>query len=35
LERAIAESVAEGPATMQATMQDEEVGESKQEESAE
>jgi hypothetical protein len=28
LERAMAESVAEGPATMQATTQDEEVGES-------
>jgi hypothetical protein len=35
LERAMAESVAEGPATMQATTQDGEVGESKQEESAE
>jgi hypothetical protein len=35
LERAMAESVAEGPAMTQATTQDEEVGESKQEESAE
>jgi hypothetical protein len=29
LERAMAESITEGPATMQATMQDEDVGESK------
>jgi hypothetical protein len=35
LERAMAESVAEGPATTQATTQDEEVGESEREESAE
>jgi hypothetical protein len=35
LERAMAESVAEGPATMQATTQDGEVGESEREESAE
>jgi hypothetical protein len=35
LERAMAESVAEGPATMQATTQNEEVGESEREESAE
>jgi hypothetical protein len=35
LERVTAESVVEGPATMQATMQDEEVGESEREESAE
>jgi hypothetical protein len=35
LERAMAESVAEGPATTQATTQDGEVGESKREESAE
>jgi negative regulator of genetic competence, sporulation and motility len=35
MERAIAESVAEGPATMQVTTQDEEVGESEREESAE
>jgi hypothetical protein len=35
LERAMAESVAEGPATMQATTQDGEVGESKREESVE
>jgi hypothetical protein len=35
MERAMAESVAEGPATMQVTMQDEEVGESKREESVE
>jgi hypothetical protein len=35
LERAMAESVAEGPATMQATTQDGEVGESKREELAE
>jgi hypothetical protein len=33
MERAMAESVAEGPATMQATTQDEEVGESEREES--
>jgi hypothetical protein len=35
LERAMAESVTEGPATTQATMQDEEARESEQEESAE
>jgi hypothetical protein len=35
LERAMAESVAEGPATTQATTQDEEVGESEREESVE
>jgi hypothetical protein len=35
LERAMAESVAEGPATTQATTQDGEVGESEREESAE
>jgi hypothetical protein len=35
LERAMAESIAEGPATMQVTTQDEEVGESEQEELAE
>jgi hypothetical protein len=35
LERTMAESVAEGPATMQATTQDGEVGESEREESAE
>jgi hypothetical protein len=35
LERAMAESVAEGPATTQATTQDAEVGESEREESAE
>jgi hypothetical protein len=35
LERAMAESVAEGPATTQATTQDEDVGESEQEVSAE
>jgi hypothetical protein len=35
LERALGESVAEGPATTQATTQDEEVGESEREESAE
>jgi hypothetical protein len=35
MERAMAESVAEGPATTQATTQDEEAGESEQEESAE
>jgi hypothetical protein len=35
LERAMAESVAEGPATMQVTTQDGEVGESEREESAE
>jgi hypothetical protein len=35
LERAMAESVTEGPAMMQATTQDEEVGESEREESAE
>jgi hypothetical protein len=35
LERAMAESVAEGPATMQATTQDGDVGESEQEESME
>jgi hypothetical protein len=35
LEQAIAESVTEGPATMQVTTQDEEAGESEREESAE
>jgi hypothetical protein len=35
LERAMAQSVAEGPVTMQATTQDEEVGESEREESVE
>jgi hypothetical protein len=35
LERAMAESVTEGPATMQVMMQDEEAGESEREESAE
>jgi hypothetical protein len=35
MERTMAESVAEGPATMQATTQDKEVGESEREESAE
>jgi hypothetical protein len=35
MERAMAESVAEGPASVQAMMQDKEVGESKQEKSAE
>jgi hypothetical protein len=35
LERVIGESVAEGPATMQAMTQDEEVGESERDESAE
>jgi hypothetical protein len=35
LERAMAESIAEGPATTQATTQDGEVGESEREESAE
>jgi hypothetical protein len=34
LERAMGESVVEGPATMQVTTQDEEVGESEREESA-
>jgi hypothetical protein len=34
LERALGESIVEGPATTQVTMQDEEIGESKQEESA-
>jgi hypothetical protein len=35
LERAMGESVTEGPETMQATMQDKEIGESEREESAE
>jgi phage I-like protein len=35
MERAMAESVAEGPASVQATMQDKEVGESEWEKSAE
>jgi hypothetical protein len=35
MERAMGESVAEGPSTMQATTQDEEIGESEREESAE
>jgi hypothetical protein len=35
LERAMAKSIMEGPATTQATTQDEEVGESEREESAE
>jgi hypothetical protein len=35
MERAMAESVAEGPVTMQVTMQDKEVRESEREESAE
>jgi hypothetical protein len=35
LERGMALSIAEGPATMQATTQDDEVGESEREESAE
>jgi hypothetical protein len=35
LERAMGESIAEGPATMQATIQDEEVGESEQDNLAE